>query len=288
MLVLEWPGGGVGRTLCGKSRMKLSNEHLRTFEEQGFVVLENYYSEEKRVAIAAAVRKTLPPWEEIKENPPEGSRLMDDFPYADMFFNELIIDMDLISFVQRALDTEDIHFHYAHNWARYPNPEEPQSDLLHRDVVNCSLLPPCDDNRYGQISSWYFPDEVRADQAPMRIIPKPYGKDLTKKILLTVPAGTLMIFNNFLWHSATVYRGRQGQRYSVTRLYGRADHYWEGVSSYTNLGRVDHFKKFIGTLTARERQFFRFPPAGHPYYNSKTLELLEEQYPGWNARNEYV
>lgn len=264
--------------------MKLSDEHLRAFEEQGFVVVEDYYPEEKRFAIANAMRKSLPPWEDVKDNPPEGSLLIDHFPYTDMFFNELIVDMDLISFVQRALNTHDIHFRYAHNWARYPGPADLGTTNLHRDNVNNSLLPPCDNNRYGQISSWYFPEDVGKDQAPMRIIPKPYGKDLSKEVLLTVRAGTIVIFNTFLWHSATVYRGKNKERYSVTRIYGRADHYWEGVRSFTNLGRNEHFRNFIGSLTAREREFFRFPPTGHPYYNSITLELLEEQYPGWNAR----
>jgi len=97
-----------------------------------------------------------------------------------------------------------------------------------------------------------------------------------------------MIFNTFLWHAASIFKGEEGQRYSVTRIYGRADHYWEGVSSFTNRGRDEHFRSFIGTLTARDRELFRFPAVGHPYYTRETLGLLEEQYPGWNARGEYA
>ena len=266
--------------------MELSDEHFKIFVAQGFVVVENFYPEERRAQIAAAVRQTLPPWEVIKNDPSKDSFLKDDFPYADMFFNELIVDWDLIAFVQRVLDTEDIHFRYAHNWARYPDPTAVQPDL-HIDNGNNSLLPRTADRRYGQISSWYFPEAVDEDQAPMRIIPKPYDKDLSKQVLLTVPAGTIMIFNTHLWHSATVYQGSQGQRYSVTRIYGRADHYWESVRSYTNAGMNEHLRKFIGTLSVRDRELFRFPPAGHEYYTKETLALLEEQYPGWNARGEY-
>lgn len=267
--------------------MKLSADHLKIFEEQGFVVVENFYEEEKRAQIAAALRETIPPWEEIVDDPPANRLLDDDFPYGEQLFNQLIVDPDLIDFVQRALDTEDIHFRYAHNWAKYPDPSASQPGL-HIDNVNNSLLPPCDDRRYAQISSWYFPEEVGEDQAPMRIIPKPYGQDLSKKVLLVVPAGTLMIFNTHLWHSATVFKGTEGQRYSVTRIYGRADHYWESMFCYTSLGLKERFAVFIGSLTAREREFFRFPPAGHSYYNGQTLALLEEQYPGWNARGEFA
>ena len=43
------------------------------------------------------------------------------------------------------------------------------------------------------------------------------------------------------------------------------------------------FRQFIGTLTAKEREVFRFPPAGDPYYTLQTLEALAKQYPGWNV-----
>ena len=186
--------------------MKLTDDHFQTFVEQGFVVVEDFYPEERRAQIAAAIRQTLPPWEVIAADPPERRRLTDDFPYADMFFNEFILDWDLIEFVQRLLDTEDIFFRYAHNWARYPDPGAEQPGL-HIDNGNNSLLPPTSDRRYGQISTWYFPEAVDENQAPMQIVPKPYGQDLSKRVLLTVPAGTIMIFNTHLWHSATVFKG---------------------------------------------------------------------------------
>jgi hypothetical protein len=88
-------------------------------------------------------------------------------------------------------------------------------------------------------------------------------------------------------HSASDYLGEDGQRFTWGFGLGRADHYWEGFRHYTDKGRNATFSKFIGTLTAAEREVFRFPPAGHPYYTPQTLQALEEQYPGWNARGEY-
>ena len=40
--------------------MKLTDAHFQTFKDQGFVVVEGFYPEEKRAAIAAAIRRTLP------------------------------------------------------------------------------------------------------------------------------------------------------------------------------------------------------------------------------------
>lgn len=90
-----------------------------------------------------------------------------------------------------------------------------------------------------------------------------------------------------LWHSSSMFQGDIGQRYTLTRIYGRADHPWEGVGSFTNRGSDPHWRAFISGLTARQRQYFRFPPPRHELYTATTLEALEEHYPGWNSLNEY-
>ena len=278
----------AGRGFVKGSDMKLTDEHLDSFHEQGYVVVENFYPEDKRAEIAEEARRQIPPWDEIKDVDPDVVLRTADFPYEEQFFNQLILDQDLINFVARILGSEDIHFRYAHNWVRYPEREKPDNPDLHRDNGNNSLLPVNHVWKYGQISSWYFPEDVGPDNAPMRIVPREFGDDVGRCKYLTVPGNTQMIFNTHIWHSASTYRGDEGQRYTVTRIYGRADHYWEGVSSYTNVGMGEPFRAFIGTLTARQREYFRFPPAGHEYYTEETLGLLEEQYPGWNSRGEYV
>ena len=121
--------------------MKLTDDHLRTFVEQGFVAVENFYPEQRRAQIAAAIRRTLLPWEALADDPPAERLMRDDFPYADTFFNEFIIDWDLIEFVQRVLDTEDIHFRYAHNWARYPDPRAEQPGLHIDNGKQLALTP---------------------------------------------------------------------------------------------------------------------------------------------------
>ena len=53
---------------------------------------------------------------------------------------------------------------------------------------------------------------------------------------------------------------------------------------YTQCGQGSPvFQEFIGGLTAAQREIWRFPPVGHPYYTEQTLALLEAQYPGWNS-----
>ena len=267
----------------------LTEAHLAEFHRRGFVTVERAYPEPVRAALLAAIRRDLPPWEEVGGSPPADRRGTDQFPYEQPIFNRFIVDPELLGFVRRALATDHIHFRFAHNWVRYPlvgaSHDPPR---VHIDHGNNSLLPPNADARYGQVSCWYFPDAVGDEEAPMMVIPKEHGMDVSKGVRLTLTAGTLMVFNTQLWHSATPFRARSAQRYSITRIYGRADHYWEGVGFITSLGLNEQFRTFIGGLTAAERELFRFPPPGHEYYTDETLAVLEAQYPGWNQREEYA
>ena len=104
---------------------------------------------------------------------------------------------------------------------------------------------------------------------------------------LVCEGGTLCVFHTHTWHSASDYIRRDGQRYTWGFAFGHGGHYWEGVRHFTDVGHNSDFREFIGGLGARDRELFRFPPAGHRYYTAQTLEALEQHYPGWNARNEY-
>ena len=59
----------------------------------------------------------------------------------------------------------------------------------------------------------------------MLVVPKGHGDDRSKAIALTVPAGTLMIFSTVLWHSASMFQGSEGQRYTLTRIFGKNDEF---------------------------------------------------------------
>ena len=281
---------GGEHSSIGRQSAALTEEHVAQFLDRGYVVVGEAYPEALRAELAAAVRRDLPPWEQAQASAslPDDRVGRDQFPYAQQILNRFIVDPQLLGFVRRALQTDHIHFRYAHNWVRYPLVGATvKASSVHRDHGNNSLLPPNDDVRYGQVSCWYFPEAVADDQAPMLIVPKEYGADVARGVRLVVPAGTLMLFNTQLWHSATPFRATTGQRYSITRIYGRADHYWEGVGFITSLGSNQYFREFIGGLTATERGVFRFPPPGHPYYTPEALAALEVQYPSWNARGEY-
>ena len=271
---------------------KLTDAHIDELDREGFIIVPDFVSGDQLKTLQAAQRRALPTWEKNKDNPPQdqsGNSLLVCFPHEEIELYKAAMDEESIAFARKWLKTEAIHMRVGCLIARYPGHSSGGTGFddsnLHIDNGNNSLLPMSEDLReFGQIGFWIHLEDVEEDQAPLRLIPKKYGKDMTQCVPLVCKGGTLCIFTNFTWHSASAYTRQDGQRFTFGYSFGRADHYWEGFRHYTQLGKgAPVFQEFIGSLTAEQRQLWRFLPAGHAYYTEQTLALLEEQYPGWNS-----
>ncbi len=271
---------------------KLTDAHIEELDREGFIVVPDFISGARLTKLQAAQRRVLPTWQKIQEDPPQdqsGSSMLACFPHEEMDLYQAAMDPESITFARKWLRTEAIHTRVGCLIARYPGHTAGGTGFdasnLHIDNGNNSLLPMSEDLReFGQIGFWIHLEDVALDQAPLRLIPRKYGKDMTKCVPLVCTAGTLCIFTNFTWHSASASTREDGQRFTWGYSFGRADHVWEGFKHYTHLGKnTPVFQRFIGGLTAAERELWRFPAAGHRYYTEQTLALLEEQYPGWNC-----
>lgn len=271
---------------------KLTDAHLDELDREGFIIVPDFIEGETLKVLQAAQRRALPTFEKIQQDPPQdqsGNSLLACFPHEQMELYQATMDEGSIDFARKWLRTHDIHMRVGCMIARYPGHKSGgtghDASNLHIDNGNNSLLPMSETLReFGQIGFWVHLEDVDEDQAPLRLIPKKHGKDMTKCVPLVCRAGTLCIFTNYTWHSASAYTRADGQRFTFGYSFGRADHYWEGFKHYTHLGKGQPvFQKFIGGLTAKQRELWRFPKAGHPYYTEQTLALLEEQYPGWDS-----
>ena len=271
---------------------RLTDAHIEELDHEGFIIVPDFISGDELTKLQAAQRRVLPTYEQIKDNPTQdqaGHSLLKCFPHEELDLYRATMNPESIKFARKWLKTQDIHMRVGCLIARYPGHSRGgigfDDSNLHIDNGNNSLLPVTEDLReFGQIGFWIHLEDVEEDQAPLRLVPKRYGRDMTKCIPLVCKGGTLCVFTNFSLHSASAYARKDGQRFTFGYAFGRADHYWEGLINYTQLGEnTPVFQKFIGGLTAAERQLWRFPPAGHPFYTEQTLKLLEDQYPGWDA-----
>ena len=269
----------------------LTEFHLQELDEKGYVIIPDYYTGNQLKEMQAAQRRVLPTWQEIKENPPSSRAIFKDFPSDEIVLLQGIVDHHAWDFSRRWFETEHIHYRAGCMIARYPGFQGGgignDAAGLHIDNGNNSLLPPSNNLRtFGQLWFWVHLEDVDEDQAPLRLLAKEHGRDMTKCEPLVCRGGTLCMFTNYTLHSATDYLRTEGQRFTWGFGFGRADYYWEGFKHYTDKGNHPVFRQFIGTLAAKDREIFRFPPAGDPYYTPQTLKALAKQYPGWNV-NEY-
>ena len=83
-------------------------------------------------------------------------------------------------------------------------------------------------------SFWIHLEDVEQDQAPLRLIPKRHGRDMTKCVTLGCKAGTLCVFTNFSWHSASASSGRSAVYQGLQLWSGRSS---TGSSSRKSLDR---------------------------------------------------
>ena len=266
---------------------RLTDDVFTQLCTQGYAIVPRYFPEQQRAAMAAALRRLLRPWDQVRDDPPANRRDSYYFPYPEQVLNRAIVDREAIAFARRWLGTEQIQYRPGLGLITYPGARG-GGDTAHIDNGNNSLLPPTiEDRRHSQLNFWFYLEDVDEDQAPTRFLATAEGQDMSRAVPMVAPGGSVGIFHNYTWHAATDYTRTNGQRYVWKFAFGRAEHYWEGVAHYTHVGQDPHFRAFTGGLGARDRELFRFPPAGHPYYTEQTLQALEEQYPGWNRDGEY-
>lgn len=265
---------------------KLTDEHFAQLLEDGYLILPRYIRGEELRELQIAQRRVLKPWEEIRHSPPPGNSFFACYPPPDARMARLYLHPELIAFGQRFLKTPNVLARVGCMLARYPG--FVANDSGHFDNGNNSLLPITESAReYGQFGCWIHLEEVKEGQAPLLLVKRKYGQDLSKAEPLICPEGTICMFNNYCWHAASDFTAAEGQRFTWGFGLGRADHHWEGFKHYTDLGMVKPFQEAVAAMDARERTLFRFPPPNHSYYTKQTLAALEKQYPGWNAKGEY-
>lgn len=264
----------------------LGDEHFYHLVEHGYVILPAFIRGEELAMLQAAQRRVLKSWDQVKDNPPAGRAELIPYPYTDIKMAGLYPHPELLKLGRRYLKSEKVFFNAGYMLTRYPGFDP--GDKGHIDNGNNSLLPRTTSAReYSQLTYWIHLEEVGEDQAPLMLVSHKHNGDMSKAIPLACPAGTILVFTNYTWHRASKYERADGQRFSWGFMLGRADHPFESLLSYTSLGQQPVFNEMIRGQTAEVRSLFRFPPPNDPYYTRQTLEALEKQYPGWNARGQY-
>jgi len=266
--------------------MQITDRQFDQLVDDGYVIIHRFIPPEKLSELQAAQRRVLKTWDEIRLDPPADRSVLVPYPFPDVTMSTPYLDPDLVRLARRFLKTPDIRVRTGCMIARYPG--FVSGDTGHIDNGNNSLLPLSESAReFGQLGVWIHLEEVREDQAPLLLVKRKHGHDLSKAEPFVCPPGSIAVFSNYTFHASSTFKGTEGQRFTWGIAFGRADHDFEGFVHYTAHGQHPIFRQVVSSLNAEQRVLLRFPPPGNAYYTAQTLAALEAQYPGWNARGEY-
>jgi hypothetical protein len=164
---------------------RLTDAHIEQLDREGFLIIPDFITGDELKRLQEAQRRVLPTWEEVRDKPPQdqaGNSLLSCFPHEEMDLYQATMGEESIAFARKWLKTDAIHMRVGCLIARYPGHQGggkgSDDSGLHIDNGNNSLLPMSEDLReFGQIGCWIHLEDVAANQAPLRLIPKMHGKD---------------------------------------------------------------------------------------------------------------
>ena len=71
---------------------ELTDAHLEELEAKGYVIVPGFYTGERLGEMQAAQRRSLPTWDEVKDDPPQGRAILTDFPPPEIALLRGIVD----------------------------------------------------------------------------------------------------------------------------------------------------------------------------------------------------
>lgn len=98
------------------------------------------------------------------------------------------------------------------------------------------------------------------------------------------PGGTVVAYRIETFHRGTALVAPRGARYTIHANFRRADSDWIGRRSWVECANKPGWHAFVTSATSRQLQLFGFPPPGHQYWSQRTVEGLQQRYPGFDPR----
>jgi hypothetical protein len=283
------------------------------WRRDGFVVLPGYIAGSDLESAKAGVATIYPSAEEYHADPlSERNHIYTGdeyggvipFPFPAVALCNLAVHDNVIAFVEAAFGTEDIRIYASELWAKYSGAATYEQEH-HRDYLNHTPLAPSSDIRWRGLELFIWLSDVTEELGPTHLVPLsvseglpalPHVQSRSERPALyeqavsgAGPAGTLVAYSTDTFHRATGLTLPGAIRFSVHVSYRHADNTWTSRQSWGDQSFHPDWQPFVEQATIRQLLLFGFPPPGHPYWTSETLEGVATRYPGldvtpWKGR----
>ena len=266
--------------------MRITNEHIETFLQQGVVIIPHFFTAEETRGARAAFDTIYPPYDEWVKRGKPGPNLErrsghELFPWNDSRLNFLAAHPDVIDAAERLIGTREIRLCDADLSVRYAGDKSDTG--FHLDYANNTLGPYLPRDR-SNVSFVINLAEITKGTAPTYVIPD--GKSDGEGIHMIVPEGSVCIYSSISTrHTSTPFTAPTGYRANMWAIFSRKDRLWDGGRWFTYKGGVPYpqMTRFIVEASPRQLELLGFPPPGDPLWTDEFAAAMARRYPGFDA-----
>ncbi len=289
---------------------KFSEDHVQAWREQGFAIVENFFSDEVIAPVRAEYERiygtardgrgglNLKEANSVGEFRPEQFKNIDTFPFeASGAMNMLGLHPDLMEFAAALLDVPKVHMYQAHTWAKYTG-EADYDQTFHCDYGNHTLLIPSDDIHLRSVDFIIYMTDVTDAHGALHYVTKPdadavlrsgavHASDDVQQALLkkqrsaAAPAGTVVAHGIDTFHRGTNLVEPGGHRFTMTIGYKAAGNDLIGYHVWQT-GEQRPWHIIFEHASPEQLACLGIPLPGDPYWNVRTLKLSQARWPMWD------
>lgn len=278
--------------------MRIPEANLAEVWDRGFTVVERFVDRAMLKEAQEALWTLYPRPEEYFANPDQYPRFaasqfsgMELFPYRAWALNRLCVYPDLVDAAERFLGSTNLEIYKIELWAKYAGATS-YDQRLHRDFGNHTLVVPRADGLHTQMTTFIQLFDVTEHDAPTRIVPLQYTRDLPlwpsvvpaalyeKEVAVTAPAGSLLIYKTDVLHRGSDFSLPRRSRFSMLVDFQERGLRSNGKMSWPNRALNEPMTDALVRMTPRQRDLFGWPSPGSNYWNEQTLRDVALRYPG--------
>jgi ectoine hydroxylase-related dioxygenase (phytanoyl-CoA dioxygenase family) len=279
--------------------MRVPNQHVEEFFDQGFTLVPGFLGADELAAAQAALWRIYPrpgqffadpgAYPSLREGPFAG---LHNIPFSQYDLNRLALHDDLADVARRILGNDDVRLYKAEVWAKYAGDVDYEQHL-HRDYGNHMLVVPRADGYGRQLNTHIYLCDVNEANGATAIVPVEHARHirlglrrLAPGVLaeherrLCGPAGSLVLYSADVFHRGTGLREADATRFTMLCDYKRGDTPWVSKHAFGHHGNRAEMEELVIRSTPAQRTLLDIPPPGHEYWDSQTLDDMELRYPG--------
>lgn len=272
---------------------RLGPAHADELIRTGFSLVPGFLSPSEVATVTEELATIRPTWEQVHADPASHGNgdLRDSFPFVVDSLNDLTVREDLIDWCAGVIGSDNLAMSDALLGSKYGGLKD-FDQPLHQDFGNNDLAYPRRDGGFLQVTTILYLTDVGPGDGPTAVVPRDHYQAGLEPFLepghplqeheraVTVPAGTLLLYDTLTYHRGTSMTDPNASRHVLFVQYADAGHRWIGKHAYGHAGGRPEMNRFMERATPRQREVIGFPSVGESYWTPETRAGVARRYPG--------